>query len=53
MQSNNTGHFITKQGRRWKCSGSTLTNDDNADGKINSGRLFVYSCVKTLININK
>ena len=37
MQSNNAGYFITKQGRRWRRSGSTLTDDDTADNKIDDG----------------
>ena len=36
IQSNNARYFITKQGRRWRRSGSTLTDDDTADDKIDS-----------------
>ena len=36
MQSNNAGYFLTLRGRRGKRSGSTLTDDDAADGKIDS-----------------
>ena len=36
MKLNDAGYFIMKQGRRWRCSGSTSTDDDAVDGKIDS-----------------
>ena len=37
MQSDNAGYFITKSGKRWRCSGATSTDDDAADDKIDGG----------------
>ena len=36
MKLNDAGYFFILQGRRWRCSGSTSTDDDAVDGKIDS-----------------
>ena len=47
MKSNDAGYFITKQGRRGRRSGSTLTDDDAADDKID-GDVWLHIVVSRL-----